>query len=114
MIEHPDQLVFDLDPGAGNQLGFVVEAAVELRLLLRHEELESWPKVTGGKGLHVMVAIERGITHDAARIFRIYCKRLTTAVECRCRSFTSYVARRYFLFLSHGTALFPISSCSRE
>jgi bifunctional non-homologous end joining protein LigD len=70
-IEHPDQ--FDLDPGAGIAWGFVVETAFKLRGLLRKEGLDSWPKVTGGKGLHVVVPIERGITHDEARL---YCKDL--------------------------------------
>ena len=72
-IEHADQLVFDLDPGAGVAWEFVIETALRLRKLLEDEGLESWPKTTGGKGLHLMVPIERDITHDAARL---YCKRL--------------------------------------
>jgi DNA primase len=59
---------------AVDQLVFVAETAVKLRLLLQEEGLESWSKVTGGKGLHVMAPIERCITHDAARIS---CKRQT-------------------------------------
>jgi bifunctional non-homologous end joining protein LigD len=40
-IEHPDQLVFDLDPGGGIAWDFVVETALKLRLLLQHEGLEA-------------------------------------------------------------------------
>ena len=68
-IEHPDRLVFDLDPGAGIDWQFIVETAFKLRDLLQAEGLDSWPKLTGGKGLHLMVAIERRMTHDAARSY---------------------------------------------
>src|SRR4051794_37707417 len=34
---------------------------------------DSWPKLTGGKGVHVMVPIEHSMTHDQAHA---YCKRL--------------------------------------
>ncbi len=65
-IEHPDMLVFDLDPGKGVEWPFVMETAFALRELLRHEGLQSWPKVTGGKGLHLMVPLSREMTHDEA------------------------------------------------
>jgi DNA primase len=69
---HPDLLVFDLDPGAGVAWEFVIESALRLRKM-QDEGLDSWPKTTGGKGLHLMVPIDRDISHDAARL---YCKRL--------------------------------------
>jgi bifunctional non-homologous end joining protein LigD len=77
-IEHPDRLVFDLDPGPGVAWDFVMETALKLGQLLEDEGYSSWPKVTGGKGLHVMVPIERGIDHDHARS---YCKRLADRIE---------------------------------
>jgi len=77
-IEHPDLLVFDLDPGAGVAWKFVIESALRLRKLLQDEGLNSWPKTTGGKGLHLMVPIDRDIRHDAARL---YCKRLAQRLE---------------------------------
>jgi bifunctional non-homologous end joining protein LigD len=77
-IEHPDLLVFDLDPGAGVAWEFVIESALRLRKLLQDEGLDSWPKTTGGKGLHLMVPIDRDISHDAARL---YCKLLAQRLE---------------------------------
>jgi bifunctional non-homologous end joining protein LigD len=68
-IEHPDRLVFDLDPGEGIAWDFVIETALALRDLLDREGLPSWPKLTGGKGLHLMVPIERGLTHDEAHAY---------------------------------------------
>jgi bifunctional non-homologous end joining protein LigD len=64
--EHADQLVFDLDPGDGVAWDTVIESAVAMRRLLEGEGLESWPKTTGGKGLHVVAPLPRRITHDAA------------------------------------------------
>jgi bifunctional non-homologous end joining protein LigD len=77
-IEHPDHLVFDLDPGEGISWEVVVDTALQLRDLLQDEGLESWPKLTGGKGVHLMVPIARGMTHDTARA---YCRRLAHRLE---------------------------------
>lgn len=70
-VEHPDLLVFDLDPGEGIEWDFVVETAFRLRDLLDQEGLDSWPKLTGGKGLHLMVPIKPTMAwnpaHDYAR-----------------------------------------------
>jgi bifunctional non-homologous end joining protein LigD len=62
-IERPDQLIFDLDPGQGIEWPFVVETTLALRDMLAREGLESWPKLTGGFGMHVMAPIERDLTH---------------------------------------------------
>jgi bifunctional non-homologous end joining protein LigD len=72
-IEHPDTLVFDLDPGEGVSWNFVVETAIGMRDLLIEEGLTSWPKLTGGKGLHLMVPITPDLDHDEAHR---YCKEL--------------------------------------
>jgi bifunctional non-homologous end joining protein LigD len=77
-IERPDHLVFDLDPGSGVAWDFVVETALMLRRSLEDEGYDSWLKLTGGKGLHLMVPIKRRITHDAARA---YCKQIARRLE---------------------------------
>src|SRR3954449_3300176 len=76
-IERPDRLVFDLDPGAGVAWEFVVETALKLKGMLEDEGYDSWPKLTGGKGLHLMVPVERRLSHDKARL---YCKSLVEIV----------------------------------
>jgi bifunctional non-homologous end joining protein LigD len=68
-IEHPDMLVFDLDPGEGIAWGFVIETALRLRRMLKNEGLEPWPKLTGGKGLHLMAPLGPTIDHDQARAY---------------------------------------------
>ncbi len=66
-LEHPDVLVFDLDPGSGIEWQFVVDTALAMRGLLKAERLECWPKLTCGKGVHIMCPIRSsGMTHDQA------------------------------------------------
>jgi bifunctional non-homologous end joining protein LigD len=66
-IERPDVLTFDLEPGREVEWDFLVETASKLRALLKSEGFDSWPKLTGGKDLHVMVPIERDFTWREAR-----------------------------------------------
>jgi Predicted eukaryotic-type DNA primase len=51
-------MVFDLDPGTPAGMDEVREVAVLLRRLLEEDGLESFPKTSGRKGLHLYVPIE--------------------------------------------------------
>jgi bifunctional non-homologous end joining protein LigD len=65
-IELADVLVFDCDPGTGINYDFVIALALAMRELLRAEGFMSWPKLTGGKGIHVMAPLKQRIKHDEA------------------------------------------------
>ncbi|WP_434212660.1 DNA ligase D [[Pseudomonas] boreopolis] len=67
--EHPDRLVFDLDPGEGVGWKEVKAAARDIRARLREAGLESFVRLSGGKGLHVVVPIEPGPDWAQARDF---------------------------------------------
>ncbi|MDR6674602.1 DNA ligase D-like protein (predicted polymerase) [Xanthomonas translucens] len=68
--EHPDRLVFDLDPGEGVSWTQIKAAARAIRERLREAGLESFVRLSGGKGLHVVVPIVAGsASWDQARDF---------------------------------------------
>jgi bifunctional non-homologous end joining protein LigD len=67
-IERADQIVIDLDPGDGVEWDRVVETALRMRDLMKAEGFKPWPKLTGGKGIHVMAPLKDPVPHDEAHI----------------------------------------------
>ncbi|MCK1689229.1 DNA ligase D [Bradyrhizobium sp. 145] len=65
-FEHADRIVIDLDPGEGVGWEAVVETALDLRTLMKCEGFETWPKLTGGKGIHLMAPLAQPMLHDKA------------------------------------------------
>jgi bifunctional non-homologous end joining protein LigD len=69
-LDAPDQLVFDFDPPDAKHFGQVRQAALWARDLLDGElGLTSYVRTTGGRGLHVHVALDRRAGFDAVREF---------------------------------------------
>ncbi len=68
-VEAPDRIVFDLDPGSGVTWPALCEGAVAIRDRLADVGLRSWVKTSGGKGIHVVVPIERRSTWEAVAGF---------------------------------------------
>ena len=64
-LETCDRIVFDLDPGEGVAWPQIVAAAREMRERLKGEKLESFVKLSGGKGIHVVVPIDDADWDDA-------------------------------------------------
>ena len=69
-LEHPDRLVFDLDPTDGDLDGARFGAA-EVHSLLTELEIPSWVMTTGSKGFHVVVPLAPTISFDSLGRFAL-------------------------------------------
>jgi bifunctional non-homologous end joining protein LigD len=65
-LEHPDRIIIDLDPDLSIPWSTIASSAAEVRKQLKKLGLESFLKLTGGKGLHVVAPIEP--RHDWATV----------------------------------------------
>ncbi len=120
-IEYPDRLVFDLDPDVGLDFGNVKEAAQLLRELLQGLGLKSWPLLSGGKGLHVVVPLDASADWPAVKSFADRFSRAISQAEPK--MFTANIRkeqRKGRIFLDWlrnqrgATAVMPYSARGRE
>lgn len=67
-LASPDWVLFDLDPGKGTWED-LIRVATAMRKKLESLGLESFPKTSGKRGLHVLVPLRAGYTHEQAMRF---------------------------------------------
>jgi bifunctional non-homologous end joining protein LigD len=79
-LEKPDRVIFDLDPDPGIGWPKIRAAAKDLRDALDDLGLRSFPRLSGGKGVHLVVPIAKRHSWDTARTF---CDRFAHAMEAR-------------------------------
>ena len=120
-VEYPDRLVFDLDPDVGLDFSKVKDAAVRLKALLEDLGLKSFPLLSGGKGVHVVVPLDQSKDWPTVKSFA---ERFSRAIsEAEPQTFTANirkVQRKGRIFLDWlrnqrgATAVMPYSARSRE
>ena len=120
-IEKPDRLVFDLDPDVGLDFAKVKEAALRLKALLADLGLETFPLLSGGKGLHVVAPLDQSADWPTVSSFA---ERFSRAIaEAEPEMFTANirkVQRKGRIFLDWlrnqrgSTAVMPYSARARE
>jgi bifunctional non-homologous end joining protein LigD len=120
-IERPDRIAIDLDPGEGIGFAEVREAALQVRQSLAAIGLESWPLLTGGKGVHVVVPIRPEAGWDGVRTFASrFCAALAGLLPDRFTVALPKKERRGRIFLDYlrnqrtATAIMPWSLRARE
>jgi bifunctional non-homologous end joining protein LigD len=69
LLDEPDYVLFDLDPGEQCTLKTLTAVTLALRELLTEIGLKPLVKTTGGYGLHLVVPLAPGYTYDTAKIF---------------------------------------------
>jgi bifunctional non-homologous end joining protein LigD len=68
-LDRPKFIAFDLDPGPPADVTDAAWAAERLREVLEDSGLESFPKVSGSKGIHVYVPLNTKVTYEKSKAF---------------------------------------------
>jgi bifunctional non-homologous end joining protein LigD len=120
-VEKADRLVFDLDPDEGLTFEAVRSAAFHFRDILKQIGLETFPMVTGGKGVHVVAPLTPRAEWPEVKDFA---HRLAMAVaEVDPKNFTAAlpkVQRKGRIFIDYlrnqrgATAVMPYSVRARS
>jgi len=120
-LEKPDRLVFDLDPDVGLDFALVKAAAERLRELLADLGLETFPMLSGGKGIHVIAPLDATATWPTVKSFA---DRFSRAIaEAEPETFTANIRkaqRKGRIFLDWlrnqrgATAVMPYSARARD
>jgi bifunctional non-homologous end joining protein LigD len=120
-VEKPDRMVFDLDPDVGLDFELVKKAAKDVRTYLADMGLTTFPMLTGGKGVHVIVPLTPRAEWPEVKDF---CHRFALALaEAEPERFTAALSKakrtgRIFIdYLRNqrgATAIMPYSARARE
>jgi bifunctional non-homologous end joining protein LigD len=120
-IDRPDRLVFDLDPDLGLDFESVRAAAFRFRDILDTMGLETFPMLTGGKGVHVIAPLVpdaewpdvKDFAHRLARsVAQMDPENFTAALpkaQRKGRIFVDYLRNQ-----RGATAVMPYSARARE
>ncbi|TGX54798.1 DNA ligase D [Sphingomonas gei] len=120
-IEKPDRLVFDLDPDEGLDFEMVKKAAQDIHGHLADIGLTSWPLLSGGKGVHVVVPLIPSAEWPAVRSFaERFSRALAQSEPERFTANLKKVTRKGKIFLDYlrnqrgATAVLPYVARARE
>jgi len=69
-LEHPDKMIYDLDPPEGiEHFDAVRQAALDIRNVMAELDLKAWVQTTGSKGFHVVIPLDRSAGFEEVRGF---------------------------------------------
>ena len=120
-LEKPDRMVFDLDPDEGLDFEDTKRAADHLKNQLAELGLTSFPMLSGGKGVHVVVPLTPNAEWPAVKDFADRFARALAAAEpdrfVATMSKAKRVGRIFIDYLRNqrgSTAIMPYSARARE
>ncbi len=120
-VEKPDRIVFDLDPDEGLGFDKVKKAAHDLRRHLADIGLTTFPMLTGGKGVHVIVPLTPKAKWPEVKDFtQRFALALAEAEPDRFTANLSKAKRQGRIFIDYlrnqrgATAILPYSARARE
>jgi bifunctional non-homologous end joining protein LigD len=119
-IERPDRLIFDLDPDEGLGFDEVKRAARDFKRYLADMGLQTFPLLTGGKGIHVVVPLTPEALWPQVKDFaQRFSVALATAEPDRFTANLAKAKRKGRIFLDYlrnqrgATAIMPYSARAR-
>jgi bifunctional non-homologous end joining protein LigD len=120
-VEKPDRIVFDLDPDVGLDFELVKKAARALKRHLGDMGLQTFPMLTGGKGVHVIVPLTPEAEWPQVKDFAMrFALALGEAEPERFTAALSKATRTGRIFVDYlrnqrgATAIMPYSARARE
>jgi len=113
--------VFDLDPDEGLDFGDVKKAAEDIKQHLADMGLTSWPMLSGGKGVHVIVPVQPSAEWPVVRSFaERFARALAAAEPDRFTANLKKATRKGKIFIDYlrnqrgATAVLPYVARARE
>jgi len=120
-VEKPDRIVFDLDPDVGLDFELVKKAAKDIKTHLADMGLQTFPMLTGGKGVHVVVPLTPKAQWPEVKDFaQRFALALAEAEPERFTAALSKAKRTGRIFVDYlrnqrgATAVMPYSARARE
>jgi bifunctional non-homologous end joining protein LigD len=100
--EHPDLMVFDLDPSPGVRWQDVLIVTRELRARLEGLGFNAFARTTGGKGLHVVVPLRPTMDWEGVKAFaKAVSERHAADAPSRLTTMLSKARRRDKIFIDY-------------
>ncbi|SFC69736.1 DNA ligase D [Devosia psychrophila] len=120
-VEKPERIIFDIDPDEGLGFADVRAAAITIREELQGWGLETYPLISGGKGVHVIAPLRASAEWPDVKAFcKGIAQRLADNEPDRFVATMSKAKRKGKLFIDYlrnergSTAIAPWSPRSRE
>jgi bifunctional non-homologous end joining protein LigD len=120
-VEKPERIIFDIDPDEGLGFEHVRSAATDIRDELEGWGLQSFPLISGGKGVHVIAPLRPTTEWPEVKAFcKTFAQRLADKYPDRFTANMSKAKRKGKLFIDYlrnergSTAIAPWSSRSRQ